>query len=1506
MSSPTIDFRTIRPHQGSQQSGFEELVCQMAVLDTPDRLSFHRKGIGADGGLECYRVEADGSETGWQAKYFFAFGAGEASQLTASFDQAVASHPLLRRFIVCMPFNLPDGRAPGKSSARDRWDRWVQARLAVIAPRVVSIEYWGGFELTERLSRNDPLHVGRRTYWFDMPHFGPGWFRDRFAISRAALGERYTPELNVELPIRKAMAAFARDPAFVDRVGRWADDLDEVRHRAIRFIGTAVGEAMATDVADLEDELTNLAAAIRAEPLGPLEKLPFDRWRAMAATASAVLGRCMAALWAARTQNKHEREAVQSGLHFGDRIYDVLGRVGGELDDPGTRLANQRRLLVTGEAGIGKSHLLADVADHHIAHGLPAIIMLGGAFGDAEPWHQIGEQLGLPGTPPDAILGALDAAAEAAGTRALVIIDAINERNGIAVWADRLASFLTTADRFPHIGILISCRTTFVTYIVGGLDETALPRIAHPGFAGKAADAARRYLDQRGIVRMAAPNFAPEFENPLFLRTCCDMLERRGERSLPRGIAGVSSIFDFYLEAVADTLDRRLRLLPHRKVVQRAISGLTDAMVAAGTGYLPVDQADAILETVHDSQGQADRSLFFQLESEGVIAVEPVQEGASTVEMVRFTFERISDHAIARHLLDTYVRTGDPQAAFVAGGALAGYVGRDAERFAGIAEALSVQLPERHRVELIDLVPDEATRWRLLPAFQRSLRWRRQDRFSERTMELVEDWADGMGYDAYFEILVAIATEPDNPFNADHLDRWLRSLPLPERDELWSVRATYLAEEDDNAIVTLVEWTLANGLDAIDPERARLAGIILAWLTSLSHRWVRDMATKALANLLVDRRPLAAHLIAVFADVDDPYVVERVLAAAYGAATRRSHDEGVAELAQAAYAAVFEREKLTPNALIRDHARGLVELAALRGFLLAGTSLERARPPYPQGLPLEVITDATVAGYVQNYGAHLLRDEICSSAIEDGDFARYEIDPLAGDFLRLPREEFGSSTAEIYEAWHAAAVAPFPERVAAFAPVLALTRRASEMPLDFSIWDRGDPNGSHAARRAAEEEAGVAIAAFEAMLDPEELEAFRLRAASYVRGRMWDETASLWHPTHKGDAARRWVAWRAHQLGWTPERFGEFDRHLPDRGRMEHRIERIGKKYQWIAYHELAGRLADIALMTARFGEDPILYDGPWQLGSREMDPTLLVTRTEQRDSDSNPASWWAPHASRWRAEPPAARRAWMADTTRDMPVVEQQIMVRDHDGRSWLVLDADIGRHQWAMFNGERVIHRTAWHKVKSLLVARKDADCLVAFLEQSASARDHPNEVELPRSGYLGEYPWHPAFAAVSDGWEIGGRNSVQVHGTVVDWYVERSGHDYSVESSFNLTIPAPLLMRGLDLRLAEGRSLAYGAADGRILFKDPSADEPGFSAAVVDQDAFEAFLDRAALDVVWMFTGEKSAHAGGRRNDAWGGMLEYWGLYRLHKGQIRGALRFEHKEPQVWQLKAFFAGD
>jgi hypothetical protein len=84
----SINWNEIRPWEGSQHKGFEELCAQLAAAEPqPPGSAFERKGT-PDAGVECYRRLANGDEVGWQAKYFpQAMGPTQWGEL----DESVAS-----------------------------------------------------------------------------------------------------------------------------------------------------------------------------------------------------------------------------------------------------------------------------------------------------------------------------------------------------------------------------------------------------------------------------------------------------------------------------------------------------------------------------------------------------------------------------------------------------------------------------------------------------------------------------------------------------------------------------------------------------------------------------------------------------------------------------------------------------------------------------------------------------------------------------------------------------------------------------------------------------------------------------------------------------------------------------------------------------------------------------------------------------------------------------------------------------------------------------------------------------------------------------------------------------------------------------------------------------------------------------------------------------------------------------------------------------------------------
>src|SRR6185437_10401131 len=183
-------------------------------------------------------------------------------------------------------------------------------------------------------------------------------------------------------------------------------------------------------------------------------------------------------------------------------------------------------------------------------------------------------------------------------------------------------------------------------------------------------------------------------------------------------------------------------------------------------------------------------------------------------------------------------------------------------------------------------------------------------------------------------------------------------------------------------------------------------------------------------------------------------------------------------------------------------------------------------------------------GYLQDYSGVRLRDDIVSSAVEDGDFARYEIDPLVGNFLLLPREDAGRSAKEIFDDWCIRTIAPFPERDAILTRIVDAMLLLQSLPNRFDLLSRSGEKTKKvgATYAAAASERDAAMHDLEKLLSGEELQQYRIRAEDYIR-----------HPhyySQKQDSrnARRWVAWRAHELGWTTERFANFDRQHASHG----------------------------------------------------------------------------------------------------------------------------------------------------------------------------------------------------------------------------------------------------------------------------------------------------------------------------------------------------------------------
>jgi hypothetical protein len=105
-----------------------------------------------------------------------------------------------------------------------------------------------------------------------------------------------------------------------------------------------------------------------------------------------------------------------------------------------------------------------------------------------------------------------------------------------------------------------------------------------------------------------------------------------------------------------------------------------------------------------------------------------------------------------------------------------------------VVDALSVQVPERAKKELVEIAPFCEQFTPVQQALLQSLLWRRPDTFTRSADMFISEhtfrFDDTSG--ELLNILLTLSATPDHPYNARFLHRLLSTRPLPDRDSWWS------------------------------------------------------------------------------------------------------------------------------------------------------------------------------------------------------------------------------------------------------------------------------------------------------------------------------------------------------------------------------------------------------------------------------------------------------------------------------------------------------------------------------------------------------------------------------------------------------------------------------------------------------------------------------------------------------------------------------------------------
>lgn len=1475
MQIKTINFKNIIPHNGDQKTAFEELVCQIAMHEKlDDRVEFKRKGRGSDGGAECYWITSSGDEICWQAKYFTErLGDSEFSQIERSVKSAIENHPKMVEYIVCVPIDRTDSRqftkqGVPKQTEMVKWDnkviKWQE--LAKNSGINVKFTYWGASELCSYLIKDD----GVLNYFFGAHSLTMDSLKEIVHRSQESLGDRYSEDDNVELEISKIFDALAASESWNEKfykelhfeIKLFSDEeiqkesflesynvsIEKIRKCVVEYQKDPLNLTLASELCSLcdtfEDELfSNKDIRNRINQLNRKEE---------------EIRHVNGCNTEKKALSEESRVLYEIQCNIEEWIRKIM-KIRRFIKSEECQVYMKRIIILNGEAGVGKSHLLCDNANKLINKGVPTLFILGQHYAGGSPFEFIKSKLDIGECTDKELLKLMNVMAELHNSRFTIIIDAINEGEHRKEWYNYLKDFIEKIKDYSNISLIISCRTTYLNLIV---PESVLTddicQIAHKGFKELEYKAVEQYFSKRNITMLNTPIMSPEFSNPLFLKTCCDALNQKSLTAFPKGVNGFVSIFEFYLTAINDKICRMLGRLNSVSIFEFIDAFVDKLFPDSFYKGISIKCTEQIAE---DQFG--DKQLIDLLVHEGILSYDEfINQHGRKETIVRFTFERYSEHLLARSLISKCCTTEEVKT-LLTDGEVGKHILSDYNyyQYAGLINSLALNIAEKFQCEFIELMDKELyekeKEFFIVAAFRDNILMRSPNGICSGSVYLLKESED----DA-FGILINLATEPNHPWNILYLEKHLFAMTMAERDSCWSVYiARYFGWNEEVLVVEqILSWAKKADIYFIDLKRVELLAYLMIWLTSTTNCFIRDTATKILSKIFYCYPELISRSLIKYKNVNDMYILERIYAAAYGAIVYIRDDSRLLNIYETVYDLQFKNGEPSVNIMIREYAVSIMEYCAAIDITSDAVDLEKCKPPFSSTWNNNIPDPEELDAQEEIYG-------LSTSLYELGDFQRYVLDcveswsitPIDSEafitYSTLQQEFLDKLTDRsktLYENY--LKLKKKKQELHCFSLKLFLNK----LEKSDSIYDDLKDD-----EHKLDDEIKEIHSEILTLLNSTEKDEFNL-----INKDNGDRIVEF-----DINLASRYIHQRIIDFGWKNDYFRVFDVHAEyTEGNSSRRIERIGKKYQWIALYELLAKLADNFKWIDRNYDDLIdnEYYSTIQISKRDIDPTMWITgahydcyeRKEKTDA------WWELSYFSFSDTLNITQDEWLINE-RIIPDFAELIQI-NRENQKWTVLHGFSKYNKPASTPDNR--KEDLWYRINTVIIPEDNVEKFIEYTK-SMNLEDptHFNCCSFSNDLFYGEFNWHKylqKFECSRDEfvWHYGDY-SYKMYIPYYGYIWESDARDYALEESVSCYIPSNVLMNAFNLH---NDPLNYGKwynKENDVIFMDPSVSEKGNGYALINSYYFNDWLKKNKMALVWLVCGEKQVYHAENHNPGFG---------------------------------------
>lgn len=1244
-------------------------------------------------------------------------------------------------------------------------------------------------------------------YYFGVNTISFKWIVAHNEKSFCDLGERFNRDFNVETETSKRLSLFAGDQSAVQYINEKKENLiqklNHIKDDAPKH--SEYLEKVRSTVSTFED--------VKSETMGGalewyqhLQSFIVDDLAKINSEISQkknLLEKIRPTIEKGRSRVEHKDlekyNSIRSEIEILYELLDLPEILSLTADE--NRLITAKELFVTGNAGIGKSHLLAAECQSLMNNQQFAVLLLAGnCYSDLPILDQLSQDCELKYS-FDEFISILEMIGVEHHTCVLLCIDALNETANYRLWKTGLISLSQKIKKCTHVKLAVTYRMEYEKSVVQDAllsEDEDVYRIVHTGFASNGLKASKQFFDYYRIPFTLYEYFESEMENPLFLTLYCKTY-RNDEASLP-------TLYDRLVESanknIFPILEKRYNLIGFTEddnIVQSLVDEIsTLAFDKKEKNILESDLASIPFWTANDLPLRPFMSL---LAKENLVHTNLIAGN----ERYFFAYDQMNDYFFARSLFshdmsDMSIRkTLYEDILQVNDNNIVNLSNSDV--FV-ICCAIYAQKFGKECIDLIDELPEGFEKGYIVKSYIRSFIWRNKEYISSNVFLAVAQKYK-VSREDFWNVLVGNSIKHNHPLNSDFLHTLLMSFRLSERDYYWTKYINEIFYDESNRLMQLVKMYSSGQSIQMSKEQARQLLILCGWLLSSSNRMLRDYTSEAMIEILRNEFDLCIVILKAFEKVNDPYIIERLYGVVFGACCKRRRKGNTVyiALAEYVYSTIFDQEFIYPDILLRDYARLIIERFLWENPDYNGCIVhEKIIPPY-KSFPIEQIDEDYIN---KKYDGGLWQIKSSMS---------FEGHGMYGDF-----------------------------------------------------------------------------------------------------GRYVFQSALKYFDVDEDEMYKQAMSFIINDLGYTNELDKGNNHWGYDRSETK-KVERIGKKYQWIAMHNILARVSDQCDIDTDYSETP-KFEGPWEPFIRDFDPTLnfKLTKSDEipifdeiselkkatRDehlkvdvSNIDSVSEWLDSDGIFFAEMPKA------------------LILSDSNGTQWIRLSNYIcsGREQ---LKAERLL---TWSWLYAYFVTEEQ------FEQFQVAATDR---VDFSSSKGIGldpqsysvfnrEYPWSPSCdllnksSSVESGVVLNMPEEKEVEQEVLnveflEQYLKsldadsnqvfsdqelnqhlfkkeivrkpvlkqigeiihasmnlvwESEYDASKDNTLSMNVPCPMLIEQLHLHQADIDGLYYDSNEKIAAFDlNISQKESG---VVLRKDLLDAFLKKNNLNLIWFVRASKELHSG-----------------------------------------------